>query len=139
MLFKKFSFYLAVAGMLGTVWLVGELRKTPPRPEPAQQPARSPYSNAVAATGIIEAARENVKIGAPKGGLIQKICVKIGSHVQAGDPMLKLDDRETRAQLQTMEAQVEALRASLRSEKVLAADAADQFKRTDNLEKQNVA
>jgi len=53
--------------------------------------------------------------------------------------MLKLDERETRAQLQTISAQVEAMRASLRSEQVLAADAADQFKRTDNLEKQNVA
>jgi HlyD family secretion protein len=139
MLFKKVSFYLSIAGILGTVWLVQELRKTPPRPEPAQQPARSPYSNAVAATGIIEAVRENVKIGAPKGGLIQKICVQIGSHVKTGEPILKLDERETRAQLQTMQAQVGAMRASLNSERVLAADAADQFKRTDNLEKQNVA
>ncbi len=139
MLFKKFSFYFAIAGMAGCIWLVLELRKTPPRPAPLQEPARSPYANTVAATGIIEAVRENVKIAAPKGGLIQKVHVQVGAHVNAGDPLLQLDDREMRASVKAMQAQLEAMQASLRSEKVLAADAADQFRRTDNLEKQKVA
>ena len=123
---------------MGTVLLVLELRKTP-LPPPAEEPARSPYSNSVAATGIIEASRENVKIAAPKGGLIEKIFVQVGSVVKKGDAILQLDNRETRAQLQMMQAQLEAMRASWQSEKVLLADAEDQFKRTDNLEKQNVA
>ena len=139
MLFKKFSFYFAIAGIAGCIWLVLELRKTPPRPAPLQEPARSPYANTVAATGIIEAVRENVKIAAPKGGLIQKVHVQVGAHVNAGDPLLQLDDREMRASVKAMQAQLEAMQASLRSEKVLAADAADQFRRTDNLEKQKVA
>ncbi len=139
MLFKKFSFYFAIAGIAGCIWLVLELRKTPPRPAPLQEPARSPYANTVAATGIIEAVRENVKIAAPKGGLIQKVHVQVGAHVNAGDPLLQLDDREMRASVKAMQAQLDAMQASLRSEKVLAADAADQFRRTDNLEKQKVA
>ena len=139
MLFKKFSFYFALAGIAGCVWLILELRKTPPRPAPLQEPARSPYTNTVAATGIIEAVRENVKIAAPKGGLIQKVHVQVGAHVNAGDPLLQLDDREMRASVKAMQAQLEAMQASVRSEKVLAADAADQFRRTDNLEKQKVA
>ena len=139
MLFKKFSFYFALAGIAGCVWLIFELRKTPPRPAPIQEPARSPYANSVAATGIIEAVRENVKLGAPKGGLIQKLYVKVGARVHAGDPILQLDDRELRAQLAAMEAQVESMKAALRSDQVLTADAADQFRRTDRLEKQQVA
>jgi HlyD family secretion protein len=139
MLFKRVSFYLAVAGIVGAALLVRELRKTPPAPDPVQQPARSPYADAVAATGIIEAARENVNIGAPKGGLIQKICVAVGSSVKAGEPILQLDDREARAQLGAMKAQLEAMGASLRNDKVLADDADDQFSRTDTLLKQNVA
>ena len=139
MLFKKISFYLAVAGILGTIYLVRELRKTPPAPPPAVEPARSPYVNFVAGTGIIEASRENVKIGAPKGGLIQKIFVQVGSKVKLGEPIILLDDRETRAQLQMMQAQLESMRAAWESEKVLLADAEDQFKRTESLEKQNVA
>jgi len=59
--------------------------------------------------------------------------------VKQGDPLLLLDDREMRAQLATMDAQLTAMRASLDSEKVLRADADDQFKRTENLQKQNVA
>jgi HlyD family secretion protein len=139
MLFKKMSFYLALAGIVGTVWLVVQLRKTPPAPPPLEEPAQSPYANCVAATGIIEAARENVKIAAPTGGLIAKLYVKVGTKVKLGDPLLLLDDREARAQLATMQAQVAANKAEWESEKVLMADAADQFKRTDNLEKQNVA
>jgi RND family efflux transporter MFP subunit len=139
MLFKRVSFYLSVTGIIGVVLLVHQLRQTPPRPVPAQEPARSPYTNSVAATGIIEAARENVKIGAPKGGLIQKIFVEAGSRVKIGEPLLELDSRETRAQLAAMQAQLEAMQASLHSEKVLAADAADQFERTENLARQNVA
>ncbi len=139
MLFKKFSFYLAIIGIAGTVWLVLELRKTPPAPPPPFEPARSPYVNFVAATGIIEAARENVKIAAPKGGLIEKIYVQVGSQVKFGDPLLLLDDREMRAQLGTMQAQVEATKAAWESDKVLLDDAADQFKRTDRLANENVA
>src|SRR5689334_6725828 len=115
MLFKKFSFYFSVAGIVGVVWLVQELRKTPPRPAPIQEPARSPYSTSVAATGILEAVRENVKIGAPKGGLIQQVLVQVGSRVKAGEPLLQLDDREARAQVAAMQAQLEAMEASLRS------------------------
>jgi len=139
MLYKKFSFYFALTGIAGLVWLVVELRKTPPRPAPLQEPARSPYSTSVAATGIIEASRENVKIGAPKGGLIQKVYVQVGSLVKTGDPLLLLDDRELRAQVAAMQAQLEAMEASLRSEKVLMADMADQFRRVESLEKQKVA
>lgn len=139
MLYKKFSFYFAIAGITGLVWLVVELRKSPPRPAPLQEPARSPYEFAVAATGIIEAARENVKIGAPKGGLIQKLFVQVGSSVKRGEPLLLLDDRELRGQVAAMEAQLSAMQASLHSETVLAEDAADQFRRTESLEKQKVA
>ena len=109
--------------------MVNKLRARPPAPPPLVEPARSPYANSVAATGLIEAARENVKLGAPKGGLVQKIFVQIGSNVKAGDPILQLDHRETQARLATAQAQLEALRASLKAEKVMAADAADQFQR----------
>src|SRR5260370_41853491 len=139
LLLKRVSFYLAAAGIAGTVMLVLQLRKVPAAPPPVAEPAHWPYSNSVAASGIVEASRENVKIGAPKGGLIQKIFVQVGSRMKAGEPVLQLDARETRAQLASTEAQLEAMRASLSSEKVLLADAEDQFRRVENLERQNVA
>lgn len=139
MLFKHVSFYLSIAGIVGAVLLVQHLRKVPPAPPPLAEPARSPYTNSVAGTGIIEASRENVKVGAPKGAIIQKIYKPVGSKVKQGEPILQLDNREATAQLTAMQAQLEAMKASLKSEKVLLADAEDQFKRVDNLEKQKVA
>lgn len=139
MLFKRVSFYLALAGIVGTILLVRQLSKVPPALPPPTEPARSPYANSVAGTGIIEASRENVKIGAPKGGLVQKLFVEAGSKVKSGEPLLQLDNRETKAQSTMMQAQLTAMRASLESEKVLLADAQDQFDRTESLAKQNVA
>ena len=139
MIFKQFSFYLAIAGIVGVVLMVNKLRAKPPTPPPLVEPARSPYANSVAATGLIEATRENVKLGAPKGGLIQKIFVQVGSKVKEGDPILQLDARETVAKLATAQSQLEALRAALKAEQVMAADATDQLKRWEKLEKDRVA
>ena len=105
---------------------------------PYAEPTRSPFTNTVAATGIIEASRENVRIGTPKPGLITKVHVEVGSRVRASDPLLQLDDRETRARLATSRAQIEALRAALKAEQVMAADASDQFQRADRLQKENI-
>jgi len=139
MIFKQFSFYLAIGGIAGVVLLTKQLRKSPPVPPPLVEPARSPFSSFVAATGIIEATRENVKVATTKPGLVAKVFVKVGSTVRAGDPLFQLDDREARARMATLQSQIEALRAGLKAEQVMAADAADQFKRTERLEKQQVA
>ena len=138
MIFKQLSFYLALAGIGGAIFLTKQLRKTPPAPPPLVEPARSPYPNSVAASGIIEATRENVKVATPRPGLVTRVFVKAGSTVQAGDPLFQLDDREARARVATLQSQIEALRAALKAEQVMAADAADQFKRAERLEKQQV-
>ena len=139
MIFKRLSFYLALFGIFAIVKLAMHFRKAPPDPAPFAEPARSPYTNTVAATGIIEASRENVRIGTPKPGLITKVFVQVGSRVKPGDPLLQLDDREARAKVTTTRAQVEALRASLKAEQVMVADASDQFNRVERLKKENVA
>ncbi|MDQ6632204.1 MAG: HlyD family secretion protein, partial [Verrucomicrobiota bacterium] len=127
MIFKRLSFYLALAGIAGGVFLVKKLRYRPPAPPPLVEPARSPFSNSVAATGIIEATKENVKIGVNKAGLAQKVFIEVGSEVKTGEPLLQLDDREARAKLETAKAQLEVLQATLATEKIQLADITDQF------------
>src|SRR5205085_8129386 len=117
-LFKRLSFYLALAGIVGGFFLVKKLRYQAPPPPPYQEPARSPFAYAVAATGILEATRENVRIGATKSGLVQKVFVAVGSKVKAGDPLMQLDNREVQARLETTKAQVGVLEASVRTEEV---------------------
>lgn len=139
MLFKRLSFYLAVLGVAGTVYLVQKMAQKPPPPPPAAEPSRSPYPSAVAATGMIESTRENVKVATLKAGLVQKVHVEVGSKVKQGDPLFQIDDRESRARLATAEAQVATLKANLVAEKVTLADVEDQFQRVNQLQKQNIA
>ena len=139
MLFKRLSFYLALAGIIGGVVLIKKLRYQPPPPPPQVEPARSPYTNSIAATGIIEATRENVKIGASKAGLVTRVFVEAGSKVKEGDPLLQLDDREARARLATAQSQRGVLQATLAAEKVQLADVSDQFDRVARLERDKVA
>jgi RND family efflux transporter MFP subunit len=138
-IFKRASFYVAILGILAAAKLAGQLRKTPPAPTPLVEPARSPFSNTVAATGIIEASRENVRVGTSKPGLLTKIFAEVGSRVKEGDLLFQLDDREARAKVVTARSQVDALRAALKAEQIMANDAADQFQRVDKLQKDKVA
>ncbi len=138
LLFRQVTFYLALAGFTGVFLLVRQMQQKPPSPPPAVEPARSPYAAHVAATGILEAARENVKIATPKAALIQKVAVEVGSQVKAGDSILQLDDREVRARLHTLRAQIGALRAGLKADHVMQAEAADQLARAEQLAKDNV-
>ncbi len=139
MLLTKPSFYLAIAGIVAMVMLVRKNAYQPPAPPPLVEPSRSPFKVSVAATGLIESARENVKIAAPRPGLIQKVYVLPGAKVRKGDPLLDMDKREAAAKVETMRAQLESMRAGLAMEQVQSADMKDQLDRVAKLEKDNVA
>ncbi len=139
MLFKKVSFYLALAGVAAALLLVRRQGAHPPDPGPLSQPARSPYGDTVAATGLIEASRENVKIAAPKAGLVTAVHVAVDAEVKAGTPLFQIDDREATARIATMEAQLKSIQAQLGVEKNLVDDWSDQVSRFARLEREKVA
>jgi HlyD family secretion protein len=83
---------------------------------PPQEPARSPYAGSIAAAGVVEASTENIAIGAALGGLILEVYVpsnRVGTHVSAGQPLFRVDDRHLAAQLRVAEAQLRAAEARL--------------------------
>ncbi len=139
MLLKKLSFYLALAGVASALLLVRRQGDRPPDPGPVSQPARSPYADTVAATGLIEASRENVKIASPKGGLVTRVFVAPDAEVKTGAPLFQLDDREAAARLVAMEAQLQASEAQLAVEQNQVEDWADQVARFSRLERDKVA
>ena len=67
-----------------------------PPPEP---PARSTFTNAVAAVGLVEASSENIAISTPVSGLVVTVLAHAGDRVAAGQPMFALDDRDLQAEL----------------------------------------
>ena len=104
MLFKKPTFYLAVAGTVATIVMVARLNGQSPVKPPPIDPSPNPYALSVAASGIIEALSENVAIGVPEAGLVTKVHVKVWDSIQERQPLFTLDNRELQAQLIVNEA-----------------------------------
>jgi RND family efflux transporter MFP subunit len=115
-IFKKLSFWLAIAGLLGTGLLINQLRGqlNQPVPPPPVMPPEKPFANAIGASGIVEALGENTALGAPVAALVSAVNVQVWDHVEAGQALLQLDDREARARLRTLRAQVDIADASLK-------------------------
>ncbi len=119
-LFRKISFWLALAGLVFAGQLVLRLYAglDQPVPPPPVAPPLKPSTNAIAAAGIVESRHENILIGVPVAGLVTAVPVKVWDEVEAGAPLLQLDDRELRALLGPQEAAVtvaEAVLARVRS------------------------
>src|SRR5215471_4161435 len=105
---------LGMAG-LGFYHVAHESQSAPPTPPPAY-PARSPYENGIAASGVVEARTENIAIGAALPGLVLEVYVpsdRVGTHVKAGQPLFRVDDRHLKAQLKVAEAQLASAQARL--------------------------
>jgi HlyD family secretion protein len=80
-----------------------------PLTSPLEAPAHNPYENSVAASGVVESQTENISIGAALAGLVLDVYVpsnKAGTHVAAGTPLFRIDDRHLKAQLKSAEAQL---------------------------------
>jgi RND family efflux transporter MFP subunit len=126
---KRISVWLAGAGVLFTIWSLMAAIKKEPMPSPVVDPPRSPYEHTVAASGIIEAVNENVRIGPPVAGLITKVFVAVGDHVKHGDPLIQIDDRDLQAQLLTREAAIPPLLAQIEEQNYRIGDLETQLKR----------
>ncbi len=115
LIFRYGTFGAAIAGIVAMILVLRTLHAQTPRgvPPPPVTPPVKPFAHQVAGTGIIEALRENVAIGVPEAGLVQEVLALVDKSVKAGDPLLRLDDRQLKAQLVSQRAEVEASRAAI--------------------------
>ncbi len=108
--------FLALAmGGLG-FYHVGRESQTLPATAPPESPARSPYANSIAASGVVEARTENIALGAALAGLVLEVYVpsdRVGTPVTAGQPLFRVDDRHLQAQLKVAQAQLAMAEARL--------------------------
>ena len=126
---KRFSVWIALAGIAFATWVLMGANKIEPMPTPISEPPRSPYVQTVAASGIIEAVNENVRIAPPVAGLITKMFVAAGDQVKDQAPLFQLDDRELRAQLMTRDAAIPPLQAQIDEQKYRIGDLETQLRR----------
>mgnify|MGYP000846051774 CR=1 FL=1 len=118
-LFRRLSFFIALAGMAYASLLVLRLSAQDPVPPPPHAPPANPFDHAVAAAGIVEAQGENIALGVPVAGLVTAVYVRVWDTVTPGQPLLQLDDRELQANLIGQRARVlvaEATESRLRGQ-----------------------
>lgn len=126
---KRISLWLALGGVLFTAWVLAAAGQKAPMPVPLEPPPKTPYARTVAASGIIEAVNENVRVAAPVAGLIAKVHVQVGGRVKEGAPLFQLDDRELRAQLGPREAAIPSEEARVTEQVYRVGDLEEQLTR----------
>jgi multidrug resistance efflux pump len=112
-------FLLPVLGLsMGALgfYHVQQRSRSAPLTAPPEAPARVPFDQSVAGSGVAEAETENITIGSALPGLVLEVFVpssKVGQRVRAGEPLFRVDDRHLKAQLGVAEARLASARAAL--------------------------
>ncbi|NBV42427.1 efflux RND transporter periplasmic adaptor subunit [bacterium] len=101
-------------------------RKPNPPRQPMVVPPVADFPQSIAGIGIIEPASELIAVATEIPGVVRQVHVKVGDHVRAGTPLFSLDQRDIKAQLA-------ALQAELRVSQVQVDQTNDQFNRIKSL------
>lgn len=125
-LLRKPSLWAALLGVVFVVYMVRKTTSVEAMPALPSPPAQKPSARVIAAAGMVEALRENTSIGVPVSALVKQVFVKVWDKVEAGAPLLQLDDSELQAQLTAQQADVRVREAEL-------AKASRQHERTESL------
>jgi macrolide-specific efflux system membrane fusion protein len=107
---------LAIAGIGATGFYAARQteRGQPERQERIVHAERRMISSSVNATGTVRLrVGSEVRVGSQLSGIVSKLNVTVGSHVNAGDVIAEIDDRPLQARLADAEAQVQLDRASM--------------------------
>ncbi len=133
---KRVSLWLSLAGIVITIAVLATAQKHQPMPDPIAPPPHTSFETTVAASGIIEAVNENVRIAPPVAGLITEVFVQVGDQVGTGKPLFQLDDRALRAQLLTREAAIPTSQARIAEQAAKVEDLRIQYLRLKNIKDQ---
>src|SRR5215208_3317780 len=104
---------LALVGVLFAIKTVVTGQRQPTPSQPVAAPSKSPFKYEVAGAGIIEASTENIAIGTPVGNIVTEVFVKVGDRVKKGDPLFRLRDSVTAAQLEVRKSALAASQSKL--------------------------
>jgi HlyD family secretion protein len=130
-LLTKFGLPIVAIGLIAfAIRYMADAKQRLPVVPPPVQPAANPFENSVAGAGMVEPETENISIGTPLPGIVFQVCVQVGQHVNAGDPLFKIDDRDKKAELAVRQAMLADAQAALerlesmpRPEEIPAAEA----------------
>jgi len=113
MIKKYIPYVIAAAGIISGILVSRKSSAPPAEMKPFVAPSVNPYEYAVSASGIIEASRENIAIGSPVQGIIDKVHVNVWQKVDKGTPLFEIDGRELKAELVLKNSLVNIAKAQL--------------------------
>jgi RND family efflux transporter MFP subunit len=113
MIKKYIPYVIAAAGIVSAILVSRKSSAPPVEKTPYVSPAVNPYDHAVSASGIIEASRENIAIGSPVQGVIEKVYVNVWQKVDKGMPLFEIDGRDLKAELALKNSLVNIAKAQL--------------------------
>jgi len=115
---NRIIFILSAIGLLAALasaYIMGIETKAEP---PVFEPASNPFANGIYANGIIESYQANgtnINIYPEVSGTVTRILVQEGDTVQAGTPLLAIDDSVQRLTVSQQQSQSEAALAQLQA------------------------
>lgn len=113
-MFRKWGLpIMAFVGFMVGIYMVHDGNQQPPIPPIPFMPPKPPYDSYIAASGLIEAASENIPIGVSNGQIVETVFVKAGDFCKKGDPLFQLDTRIFKSQLEQAYSQVNTAKAQL--------------------------
>ncbi|MDD4072840.1 MAG: biotin/lipoyl-binding protein [Desulfobacterales bacterium] len=111
---RKYLFpILALAGFIFGLWMVMQSEKPVPASAPIADPPRSPFSDKISGSGIVESGTRNISIAAPVSGIVTRVFVRVSDRVREGDTLFMIDDRQARAALNAGKTKVAEARKTL--------------------------
>ena len=81
---------VALATLTFAALQVVKAQQKPPPGAPPVEPAKSPYTTAVAGAGLVEPETENLSIGTHVPGVVERVLVRVGDAVKPGVPLFRL-------------------------------------------------
>ena len=121
---------LPLIALAALVFGIGSVVRSQPKHEvtvPPSPPPASPFSQTVAAVGLVETSTENIAIGTPRADVVSEVVVTVDQPVKTGDPLFKLDDRHLRAELAMRQADLHVAESQVKVNAAMLDDASRQL------------
>src|SRR3989442_12364347 len=107
---------LPILALTAIIFGIISVARTHPKREPTTPPSSPPassFEHTVAAVGLVEPESENIALSCAVSGMVTGVYVESGDHVQAGQKLFLVDDRDLQADLRVKCAAVEVAQARL--------------------------
>ncbi|MDF1810774.1 MAG: biotin/lipoyl-binding protein [Verrucomicrobiales bacterium] len=108
---SRLSFWVSLAGIVTTLFLLIRTSTSQGIPEPLEEPPPKPKTAKVAGSGIVESLGDNTRVSGNVPGVVSEVLVSVGGKVSKGDPLFDLDPRVAESELAIAKSGLEVAKA----------------------------